>query len=154
MFNNRNYFVGGDYRLPLFILPKLYLYSFYKKIITAHIYFFKTAYLVIEKIIKTKGVLLMNIHVTVKIDSPELLSAILALSEALPQVKLNVKSKLGIQEASVPTVEEIRAKLAELQRAGKNEEVKALIKRFGGSRLSEVKEEDYEALLREANSIK
>ena len=96
----------------------------------------------------------MNINVSVKIDSPELMAAILTLAEALPQMKLNGEATAAslAEETKKVSVEDIRAKLAELQRGGKKAEVKELIKKFGGSKLSEVKAEDYEALLREANS--
>lgn len=51
------------------------------------------------------------------------------------------------------SLEDVRAKLADLSRSGKTAEVKALIKKYGANKLSEVKPEDYEALLADAEVI-
>lgn len=50
-------------------------------------------------------------------------------------------------------LEEVRAKLATLSRNGKTAEVKALINNYGANKLSEVKPEDYEDLLIDAEVI-
>jgi hypothetical protein len=105
----------------------------------------------------------MNINVNVKLESPELMAAILALAEALPQVKFNNVTTAAVGQVIEPvsTVEEVKAvglseireKLAALDKAGKKEQLKALIKRFGASKLSDVPKESYPALLREAEAI-
>lgn len=51
------------------------------------------------------------------------------------------------------TLEQVRAKLATLSRAGKQAEVKALLGEFGANKLSEVKEEDYAALMKRAEEL-
>ena len=52
-----------------------------------------------------------------------------------------------------PSLEEVRAVLAEISRSGKTAEMKALLGKFGASRLSDVKEEDYTALLAAAREV-
>ncbi len=52
------------------------------------------------------------------------------------------------------TLEEVRTVLAELRRDGKTQEVKAILKRHGASRLSEVNPDEWEAILDEAAEIR
>lgn len=60
-----------------------------------------------------------------------------------------------LQESSKPAVafEQLRSVLSKKSRDGHTDKVKALIEKYGASRLSEVKEEDYTALLAEAEAI-
>jgi len=51
------------------------------------------------------------------------------------------------------TLEQVRAKLADLQRQGKRAEVKALIQSFGVSKLSEVPADKYAELMAKAEEI-
>lgn len=51
------------------------------------------------------------------------------------------------------TLVQVRERLATLSRAGKQAQVKALLEKFGASKLSEVKEEDYAALMEEAEAL-
>ena len=51
------------------------------------------------------------------------------------------------------TLEQVRAKLADLTRKGKRAEVKALIQSFGASKLSEVPVEKYAELMAKAEEI-
>jgi hypothetical protein len=181
----------------------------------------------------------MNINVNVRLESPELMAAILALAEALPQMRLGsflpikdeaslerkgieadshrkseeiafgesskneivkeaieegvkVNTEANIQEkppkgevtqtenmksevAQVKTegvktaegvqaqcqkdqpkaisLEYLRSKLAALSAAGKQKEVKALINKFGGNKLTEILEDKYAELLKEAEEI-
>lgn len=122
----------------------------------------------------------MDINVKVRLESPELMAAILALAEALPQIKLGavlpikeeqtvepnteviktesknqepLKQEFKKEESKTVTLEDVRAKLAALSQAGKQKEVKALIKKFGANKLTEVAAENYEALLKEAEAI-
>ena len=52
-----------------------------------------------------------------------------------------------------PTVEEVRAILADISRNGKTEDMKALLHKFGATRLSEIKPEDYTALIEAARGV-
>lgn len=51
------------------------------------------------------------------------------------------------------TIEEVRAVLAEKSKCGKTSEVKALLAQFGASKLSQVKEEDFQALILESQKL-
>lgn len=52
-----------------------------------------------------------------------------------------------------PTLVEVRATLARLSNAGKTDEVKALLKKFGASKLTDVPAEKYIALITEAEAL-
>ncbi len=56
-------------------------------------------------------------------------------------------------ETKTYTFEEVRGIMANLSGSGKKAEAKALLTKFGASRLSEVKEEDFSALVAEAEAI-
>jgi hypothetical protein len=56
-------------------------------------------------------------------------------------------------EEKQPTMEEVRAILAEISRNGKTEDMKALLHKFGATRLSEIKPEDYTALIEAARGV-
>lgn len=47
----------------------------------------------------------------------------------------------------------VRARLAALMQSGKQAEVKILLKRYGGEKLSEIPRENYPALLAEAEEV-
>ncbi|HHW91814.1 MAG TPA: rRNA biogenesis protein rrp5 [Firmicutes bacterium] len=51
------------------------------------------------------------------------------------------------------TLETVRAKLAALMQNGKQAEVKALLQKHGGERLSDIPEENYPALLSDAEGV-
>ena len=55
---------------------------------------------------------------------------------------------------SAPTLEEVRAVLADISRAGHTAEMKNLLSRFGASKLSEVPESEYSALISAAKEVK
>lgn len=115
----------------------------------------------------------MDINVKIRLESPELIGAIIALAEVLEDVKLGAflptkggqaltlndeihsiqKKETLKEESKAISLEEVREKLAALSQAGKQKEVKVLIKKFGGNKLTEIDSENYEALLREADMI-
>ncbi|MGQ4669003.1 rRNA biogenesis protein rrp5 [Metabacillus halosaccharovorans] len=57
------------------------------------------------------------------------------------------------QEAKLPTLEDVRAKLAALSQAGKQVQVKELITGFGAKKLSDIQVEKYPELLEEAEKL-
>ena len=63
--------------------------------------------------------------------------------------------QIDLFEASKPqiTLVEVRKKLADLSRGGHTAEVRALIVKYGADKLSAVKEEDYPALMKDAEGI-
>ena len=58
-----------------------------------------------------------------------------------------------VKEEPKITLEDVRARLAQLSRDGKTAQVKALIQKYGANKLSEVNPDDYEALLLDAEVI-
>ncbi|MFL0250000.1 rRNA biogenesis protein rrp5 [Clostridium neuense] len=84
----------------------------------------------------------MDININVKIDCPNIVNAVLALSEALEQMKAEVQINAGFQsqpkevqaikenlqnneKSKIPTLEEVRSFLAKLSQKGKQKEVKS-----------------------------
>jgi len=57
------------------------------------------------------------------------------------------------EPSKVYTFEEVRGLLAEKARGGHNAEVRAVLKMFNATKLSEVNPDDYEALILEAQAI-
>ena len=116
----------------------------------------------------------MNINVTLQIDSPEVVQAILTLAQifqkgmdvksitnVMPEVEAIKSEKVNesevVQKSEVVvktiTIEEVRAKLAGLSQAGKQEEVKTLIEKYGGKKLTDIQSELYADLLKEAEVL-
>ena len=58
-----------------------------------------------------------------------------------------------VEEVKQPTLEEVRGLLARKSQEGKSAEVKALIEKFGASRLSEIQPESYLDLMAEAEGL-
>lgn len=57
------------------------------------------------------------------------------------------------QKAKLPTLEDVRAKLAALSQAGKQVQVKELITGFGAKKLSDIPAEKYPELLEKAEKL-
>ena len=57
------------------------------------------------------------------------------------------------EKAATITLEEVRAKLAALSQGGKQAEVKALITKYGAQKLSDIPEDKYPDLLKDAEGI-
>ena len=117
----------------------------------------------------------MDINVKVKIESPELIAALLALADALPQMQLGttmpvkegqtveakgaevktqiIKIEAVKDEIKTISLEEVREKLSSLSQAGKQSEVKALITKYGAKKLTDIDKALYEDLLKEAELL-
>ena len=82
--------------------------------------------------------------------TPELLKALSENLASLSELILNL-----IEEEPKPAIEifEVRSKLAEYSQAGFTSEIRALLRKFGAAKLSEVDPKDYEALLAEAEKL-
>ena len=68
-------------------------------------------------------------------------------------VESKAKATLVKKEVPVISLEKVRGVLASKSQEGYGAEVKALITKFGASRLSEIKQEDYAEVLKEAEAI-
>lgn len=114
----------------------------------------------------------MDINIQIKLESPGLMAAILAVAEALPKIQLNavsqkeqehtdedkksinmIENKTDEEPIKIVTLEEIRTKLAGLSQSGKQSEVKSLIKKFGAVKLTDIPKEKYPELLKAAEEI-
>lgn len=112
----------------------------------------------------------MEINLKIKLECPELMASILALAEAIPQMNMGAMlsgktvqaievenlspvAETEVKGSKIVTLEELKEKLVYLTKAGKGKEVTALVKSFGVNKLHEVPEENYETLLKQAESI-
>ena len=69
------------------------------------------------------------------------------------EAKKEYEKNHPVKEEPKITLEDVRARLAQLSRDGKTAQVKALIQKYGANKLSEVNPDDYEALLLDAEVI-
>ena len=69
------------------------------------------------------------------------------------QQNRNITAKQEKKTKPTPTLEEVRAVLADKSRAGHTAEIRELLKKYGASKLSLVDPKHYEALLREAEVL-
>ena len=63
------------------------------------------------------------------------------------------EKKIPEKEEPVITLEQVRGVLAEKSRDGHTAEVRAIIKKFGADRLSDIDSKDYAAVLKEAEVL-
>lgn len=118
----------------------------------------------------------MDINIRVRVDCPDIMNSLLALAESISQIKAEgqvreetkmvkekhevklkevqaPKEKVKEEKSKIVTLEEVRGLLAKLSQNGKQQEVKALIKKFGGRKLTDIPQEKYNELLKEAEVI-
>lgn len=69
------------------------------------------------------------------------------------EAKKEYEKNHPVKEEPKITLEDVRARLAQLSRDGKTAQVKDLIQKYGANKLSEVNPDDYEALLLDAEVI-
>lgn len=84
----------------------------------------------------------------------EKLSAVASRLKDLTAAVEAVAAEFGEAEEKGPSLEEVRSVLAEISRAGKTAEMKALLGEFGAARLSDVSPTQYGALLEKAKVIR
>lgn len=76
------------------------------------------------------------------------------VTESQPVAQIPKKtSKPKKEKAKVCTLEDVRGVLAEKSLNGLTSEVKGLIAKFGGSKLSDIDPGDYEAIIKEAEVL-
>lgn len=97
-----------------------------------------------EVLVKTKELLAQLIKaIDIVLDTSKLVAPAVVEAEA---VKEEPKKKV--------TLVEVRTALAGLSRDGYTNDVRSLLKKYGSDKLSGIKEEEYEALLSDAESLK
>lgn len=84
-------------------------------------------------------------------------ASIESLEELIKMLELNDTEKEEIKEIKVTekaySLEEVRAKLADISRAGFTDEVRELIEKYGASKLSEIEPSKYSDLMKDAQVI-
>jgi HD-GYP domain-containing protein (c-di-GMP phosphodiesterase class II) len=86
------------------------------------------------------------------IESKEVEKEVQAPKETVKRNNKNQESKKD-DTPKKTTLEEVRSVLAKLSKNGKQSEVKALIKKFGGKKLTDISKDKYLELLKEAEMI-
>ena len=70
-----------------------------------------------------------------------------------PQAEAPKEQPAPEQKAETVTFVQLRSRLSEISRAGHTQEVKELIAKYGASKLSDIAESDYAAVLAEAEGL-
>lgn len=102
----------------------------------------------------------MNITLEIKAD-PELLEVLKVIRDALTSDKQVEAKPMTLDEFVADpeektqscTLEQVRAKLTELSRAGKREAVNALIKSYGVNKLTDLPKEHYTDIMQKAGEL-
>lgn len=98
----------------------------------------------------------MDINIKVNLKSPELVGALLALAEAFgTQGQVQCPSEFTVAKVEAPKIalEDVRAKLAALSQSGKQQQVKALVNKYGASKLTDIPQEKYGEILKDAEAL-
>jgi hypothetical protein len=103
----------------------------------------------------------MIFKIDIKLEDQEVMTALIAGIKALNQscggtvlsTQVGQVVELQKEQAKTITIEQVKAKLFSLSQAGKAEQVKALLNKFGAKKLTEVSKKNYAALLKEAETI-
>ena len=85
------------------------------------------------------------------VEHPDLPAVVAAGMDA--EAPKTVVRKLKKPEAPTVTLEQVRAKLTELSQGGKAADVKTLIAKFGGTKLTDIKPEQYADILAAAEAL-
>lgn len=114
----------------------------------------------------------METNINLRVTAPEIVDAILALAKAVTNTQANPKIQRGgekmsnlenseetpkttssqgtqNQEQGFISFEKLQSKLIELSRSGRQEQIKAMLNRYGVKRLTQLPRERYEEVLME-----
>ena len=88
----------------------------------------------------------------------ELRSAAAAINDAANWLAERFSTETPVEKAApapepLPTLEEVRAILANASRAGHTAEIRSLLQKYGGKKLSEVDPSNYRALLADVGGL-
>ncbi|MEA4973961.1 hypothetical protein SDC9_148377 [bioreactor metagenome] len=70
-----------------------------------------------------------------------------ALADAMPEKEPKAEKATAVAEVKAPTLEEVRAVLAEKSRKGHTADIKALLIKHGADKLSDISTAEYQSLL-------
>ena len=86
-------------------------------------------------------------------ENPAQHQAVLKLYELWPTLRTEASVSAQPSDTVQPTLEQVRARLTELSRDGKNLEVKALLQKFGATSLNQLASQHYATVLVEAGAL-
>lgn len=87
-------------------------------------------------------------------DSLEALTGVLEIEQTEPKAKKEEVVAERAKNYKQPTLEEVRAAMAEKSKAGHREEVKAILLKYGVKKLTSLDEKHYAEVLKEVGEIK
>lgn len=90
------------------------------------------------------------------VESMKALASSLTLSDDFKQISPPVEESAPKEKSTEKkvTLVEVRGLLAELSQSGRTPEVKKLIAKYGGKKLSDIKEEQFNSLYKDAEVLK
>ncbi|MBV4425277.1 rRNA biogenesis protein rrp5 [Clostridium tyrobutyricum] len=95
----------------------------------------------------------IQINITVSDEIKNSFATMFSIFEKIIPIFDENSKKIKDNEVKIVTLEKVREVLAKLSQDGKQHEVKALIEKLGGKKLTDVSEDKYPELLREAELI-
>lgn len=87
-------------------------------------------------------------------DSLEALTGVIESHQTEPEVEGREEKVASQKKPKQPTIEEVRAAMAEKSKAGHREEVKAVILKYGANKLTSLDSKHYAEVLKEVGEIK
>lgn len=98
----------------------------------------------------------MAVDLTVLAEDLERIGKELQAAASILREDYNAKPEAAVQPKTAEAIplEKMRSVLADKSRLGHTAEIKALLQKYGAVKLSEVKPENYAALLAEAEALK
>src|SRR5699024_12220554 len=86
-------------------------------------------------------------------DSVQTIEEILEKNEETPRTKEKAPVKKAKPKKKKISLEEVRTLLAQKSQAGFTADIKKLLEKYGATKLSEIEEKDYEALMKDAEEL-
>ncbi|MBM7713333.1 hypothetical protein JOC94_000299 [Bacillus thermophilus] len=86
--------------------------------------------------------------------SLQTIAGVLASNEESPRTEEKAPVKKAKPEKQKISLDEVRTLLAQKSQAGFTSDIKKLLEKYGATKLSEIEEKDYEALMKDAEELK
>lgn len=94
-----------------------------------------------------------NLLLNVIKDMRSLADSLQAVADTMPERESKSEKADPVAEIKTPTLEEVRAVLAEKSRKGHTADIKALLIKHGADKLSEISPTEYQSLLKDAEVL-
>ena len=85
--------------------------------------------------------------------SLQTIAGVLASNEESPRTEEKVPVKKAKPEKQKISLEEVRTLLAQKSQSGFTSDIKKLLEKYGATKLSEIEEKNYEALMKDAEEL-